>query len=57
MTPALYATTKAFLDYFNLRSLNELPSLAQLQDIDSMPSLALAEEIGSQKMDPGEVAH
>jgi segregation and condensation protein B len=42
--PALYATTKMFLDYFNLRSLDELPSLAQLQDIDSIPSLALSEE-------------
>jgi len=25
--PAVYTTTKAFLDYFNLASLNELPSL------------------------------
>lgn len=25
--PAVYATTKAFLDYFNLKSLNDLPSL------------------------------
>ena len=42
--PALYATTKMFLDYFNLRSLDGLPSLVQLQDIDSIPSLALPEE-------------
>jgi segregation and condensation protein B len=42
--PALYATTKMFLDYFNLCSLDELPGLAQLQDIDSIPSLALPEE-------------
>ena len=34
--PALYATTKAFLDYFNLKSLEELPSLAELRDIDAI---------------------
>lgn len=44
--PALYATTRAFLDYFNLRSLDELPSLAQLQDIDLIPSLPLTEDLG-----------
>ena len=55
--PALYATTKAFLDYFNLCSLNDLPSLAQLQDIDSIPSLALAEDIAPEQMGPEEVAH
>jgi segregation and condensation protein B len=31
--PALYATTKNFLDYFNLRSLDELPSLAEIKDL------------------------
>lgn len=31
--PALYATTRAFLDYFNLKSLDELPTLAQLRDL------------------------
>lgn len=34
--PALYATTKTFLDYFNLKSLEELPPLADLRDIDSI---------------------
>ncbi len=29
--PALYATTKQFLDYFNLKSLSELPTLAELE--------------------------
>ena len=32
--PALYATTRQFLDYFNLKSLDELPSLGELKDID-----------------------
>lgn len=31
--PALYATTKSFLDYFNLRNLDELPSLAEIKDL------------------------
>lgn len=29
--PALYATTRQFLDYFNLKSLNELPPLDELR--------------------------
>lgn len=31
--PALYATTNEFLNYFNLKSLDELPTLAELQSI------------------------
>jgi segregation and condensation protein B len=34
--PALFGTTKAFLDYFNLKSLDDLPSLAEIQDMDSI---------------------
>lgn len=34
--PAVYATTKDFLDYFGLRSLAELPSLAELKDFDAI---------------------
>jgi segregation and condensation protein B len=33
--PALFATTKAFLDYFNLKSLSDLPPLVELADLDS----------------------
>ena len=32
--PALLATTNVFLDYFNLKNLADLPSLAQLQDFE-----------------------
>ena len=32
--PALYGTTREFLDYFNLKSLNELPTLVEIRDID-----------------------
>jgi segregation and condensation protein B len=34
--PALFGTTKAFLDYFNLRSLDQLPPLAELGDIPEL---------------------
>jgi segregation and condensation protein B len=34
--PAVYATTRQFLDYFNLCSLAELPSLSELRDIDDI---------------------
>ena len=36
--PAMYASTRAFLDYFNLKSLDELPSLAEIHDLDSLVS-------------------
>lgn len=53
--PSLYATTREFLDYFNLKSLDELPTLAEIRDLDSInrelelgvpgiPSAAEAEE-------------
>ena len=34
--PALYGTTKEFLDYFNLTSLEDLPSLGEVRDLDEM---------------------
>lgn len=34
--PAMFGTTKAFLDYFNLKKLDDLPSLAELTDIESL---------------------
>lgn len=34
--PAIYATTKQFLDYFNLKSLDELPPLSEIRDIDTI---------------------
>ncbi len=40
--PALYATTREFLDYFNLKSLDELPSLADIRDLTQLePQLSL----------------
>jgi segregation and condensation protein B len=34
--PAMYGTTRTFLDYFNLKSLDQLPTLAEIRDIDSI---------------------
>lgn len=34
--PAIYATTRQFLDYFNLKSLEDLPPLAEIRDIDQL---------------------
>jgi len=34
--PAIYATTKVFLDYFNLRSLDQLPPLAEIRDLNTI---------------------
>jgi segregation and condensation protein B len=40
--PALFGTTKAFLDYFNLSSLDDLPSLAEIRDMENLePELDL----------------
>ncbi len=58
--PALYATTRLFLDYFNLKSLNELPTLAALRelaeneqqewqdDLDQAPASSLLDLAGDQ---------
>lgn len=35
--PAIYGTTKEFLDYFNLKSLAELPDLAPIKDLEQTP--------------------
>jgi len=34
--PSLYATTRQFLDYFGLRSLDDLPPLAEIRDLVSI---------------------
>jgi segregation and condensation protein B len=40
--PAMYGTTKQFLDYFSLKSLDEMPSLAELRDLGAYgPELQL----------------
>ena len=40
--PALFGTTRMFLDYFNLKSLDELPPMAEIREIEDFdPQLTL----------------
>lgn len=52
--PSLFATTRQFLDYFNLKSLEELPSLSEIRDLDELnPVLDLGEAgLGDKDTDP-----
>tara|TARA_R110002073_G_scaffold25832_2_gene85259 strand:- start:127859 stop:129016 length:1158 start_codon:yes stop_codon:yes gene_type:complete len=34
--PAMFATTRQFLDYFDLKSLEDLPPLSEIKDLDKM---------------------
>lgn len=43
--PAMFATTKAFLDHFNLKSLDELPPLAALRELEPEPALAFEDDL------------
>ena len=52
--PALYATTKQFLDYFNLKSLEHLPALGEIKDLAELdPELELS--LGDKPGDEGAV--
>ncbi len=44
--PALLGTTRAFLDYFNLKTLGDLPPLPEVRDLDAV-SAALEQELVS----------
>ncbi len=64
--PALFGTTKHFLDYFSLKSLDQLPPLAELRDLSELdPQLDLDPQAigalptplasaGDDAMDPGD---
>ncbi|MGI2027398.1 SMC-Scp complex subunit ScpB [Endozoicomonas acroporae] len=44
--PAMFATTRQFLDYFNLQNLNELPPLSEIRDLEEIAkALEIPEEI------------
>ncbi len=45
--PAMYATTKTFLDYFNLKTLDQLPALAEIRDFETLTA-----ELGFTDMAP-----
>src|SRR5690554_5846668 len=46
--PAMLATTKAFLDYFNLQGLDELPSLSELKGLQPEPEDDLQQSVQAQ---------
>lgn len=56
--PAMYGTTKQFLDYFNLKGLDDLPTLMELRDIDTINAeleLSLpGEQMPGERLDAGE---
>jgi len=51
--PAMYASTRQFLDYFNLKGLSDLPALAEIRDIDSINAELDLTEPGSEHADAG----
>jgi segregation and condensation protein B len=58
--PAMYGTTREFLDYFGLKKLDDLPALADLRDLDALSTqLDLAGPVPGAAADgavPGAVA-
>lgn len=51
--PAMYGTTRQFLDYFNLNGLDDLPTLMELRDIDTI-NAELDLELPGQEHGPGD---
>jgi len=59
--PAMFATTKTFLDYFDLRSLDQLPPLAEVRQLEPEPASVLEDpelslaalEVGGAEEDEG----
>lgn len=53
--PELLATTKEFLDYFNLKKLSDLPTLAEIRDLDEInPDLFAGIEYSENQAEQGE---
>ncbi|NKC14929.1 MAG: SMC-Scp complex subunit ScpB [Gammaproteobacteria bacterium] len=48
--PAMYGTTKTFLDDFNLQGLEDLPPLAQVRDIDKFHSDLFTEQVNETRV-------
>lgn len=55
--PAMYATTRQFLDYFNLKSLDQLPALAEIRDLETLNAeLGFSEPLESAANDAADTA-
>ena len=49
--PAMFATTKQFLDYFNLKSLQDLPPLSEIKDLaEDAPEFDLEDDLAGQRI-------
>jgi segregation and condensation protein B len=49
--PAMFATTKQFLDYFNLKSLQDLPPLSEIKDLAvADPEYDLEDDLAAQRI-------
>ncbi|PCI80398.1 MAG: SMC-Scp complex subunit ScpB [SAR86 cluster bacterium] len=49
--PAMFATTKQFLDYFNLKSLQDLPPLSEVKDLAvADPQFDLEDDLAAQRI-------
>ncbi len=55
--PAMYATTRQFLDYFNLKNLDQLPALAEIRDLETLNAeLGFADPLTPAAANDGEAA-
>ncbi|MHB1617449.1 MAG: SMC-Scp complex subunit ScpB [Metallibacterium sp.] len=51
--PALFGTTRQFLDYFNLKALEDLPPLAEIRDLEELaPQFEFEAALGSASSTP-----
>ena len=55
--PGLYATTSDFLDYFGLKSLEDMPSLEQVSEGVSDPSDLFSQTLSEPQVGPDDVEH
>ena len=54
--PAMYATTRQFLDYFNLKSLDQLPPLAEIKELDNLSGELSLENPQSEGGNSGDIS-
>lgn len=49
--PAMFATTKGFLDYFNLKNLQDLPPLSEIKELEQKePELDLEDDLADRRV-------
>ena len=53
--PAMFATTKQFLDYFDLKSLEDLPPLSEIRDLDKINEELALSDVPPANAGPGDM--